>query len=445
MPAQANGLLNFSASPNEELAVDIYGYYVAPGTPVGPTAQAIGGNGEVTSSSALHASVQAASHPVTQSVQDGNKGQIYLDASVAPFTATGVLMTTPNSSYPWIVARAGTANAASGLCLFNSANTQLLNARSDGAVQLLNGAFLDGRTDYFGSSGSYFGYVAVPTNIVHDVTLVVPRDAAGGATTRVVFYNAQTDGEYEGPNITKYRAVTDAWDRQMHINFDSQIGFHFPTGQAYHFRAFSSREGKDTFWVRPATNATTGNYWETDTRADMYVSGNVGIGTPTPNPSYKLDVVGNVHATGSITADVSIRATFQDVAEWVPSSEQMLPGTVVVVSESAGNTVAPSRSAYDTRVAGVVSAAPGVLLGVESPSKAKIATTGRVKVRVDASKGAIHLGDLLVTSDKPGLAMKSEPLNLGGVKIHRPGTLIGKALEPLPSGQGEILVLLSLQ
>ena len=43
------------------------------------------------------------------------------------------------------------------------------------------------------------------------------------------------------------------------------------------------------------------------------------------------------------------------------------------------------------------------------------------------------------------MAMKSEPLDLGGAKIHRPGTLIGKALEPLAKGTGEILVLLSLQ
>ena len=46
---------------------------------------------------------------------------------------------------------------------------------------------------------------------------------------------------------------------------------------------------------------------------------------------------------------------------------------------------------------------------------------------------------------------KSEPLDLGGVPIHRPGTLIGKALDPLKEGEGEgegegeILVLLSLQ
>jgi hypothetical protein len=29
--------------------------------------------------------------------------------------------------------------------------------------------------------------------------------------------------------------------------------------------------------------------------------------------------------------------------------------------------------------------------------------------------------------------------------MHRPGTLVGKALEPLTEGQGEILVLLTLQ
>ncbi|MGH9422328.1 MAG: hypothetical protein ACRD3J_20285, partial [Thermoanaerobaculia bacterium] len=120
-------------------------------------------------------------------------------------------------------------------------------------------------------------------------------------------------------------------------------------------------------------------------------------------------------------------------------------GTVVVISNDTNNTVTASTRAYDTGVAGVVSLTPGLLLGVASDSKAKIATTGRVKVRVDASKEPIQKGDLLVTSDRPGMAMKSEPLDLGGIKIHRPGTLIGKALEPLDRGEGEILVLLSLQ
>jgi hypothetical protein len=66
-------------------------------------------------------------------------------------------------------------------------------------------------------------------------------------------------------------------------------------------------------------------------------------------------------------------------------------------------------------------------------------------VQVDASISPSHIGDLLVTSDVPGMAMKSEPIMIGGRQIHGPGTLIGKALEPLEKGKGEILVLLSLQ
>jgi hypothetical protein len=66
-------------------------------------------------------------------------------------------------------------------------------------------------------------------------------------------------------------------------------------------------------------------------------------------------------------------------------------------------------------------------------------------VKVDATSAPIGVGDLLVTSDVAGTAMRSVPVIVGGVSIHRPGTIIGKALEPLQSGTGEILVLLSLQ
>ena len=74
-----------------------------------------------------------------------------------------------------------------------------------------------------------------------------------------------------------------------------------------------------------------------------------------------------------------------------------------------------------------------------------VATTGRVKEKVDATNGPIQIGELLVTSDRKGFAMKSVPVDIGGIRMHRPGTLIGKALEPLAHGTGEILVLLSLQ
>jgi len=166
-------------------------------------------------------------------------------------------------------------------------------------------------------------------------------------------------------------------------------------------------------------------------------SGNVGIGTN--SPSTKLDVNGDVTVSGNISAK------YQDLAEWVPAEHAMKSGTVVVLDSKKHNFVIPSSRSYDTRVAGVVSINPGIVLGVAGIDKVKIATTGRVKVRVDAAQDPIEVGDLLVTSDREGMAKKSRPLDFGGIEIHRPGTLIGKALEPLPSGDGEILVLLSLQ
>ena len=166
-------------------------------------------------------------------------------------------------------------------------------------------------------------------------------------------------------------------------------------------------------------------------------AGNIGIGTAAP--------VSALHVVGDITVTGNINAKYQDVAEWVPTLYAMPAGTVVVLDIEHNNHVTTTTSPYDTRVAGVISAQPGISLGEAGEGKALVATTGRVKVKVDATRGAIRVGDLLVTSETPGVAMRSQPLELGGVPIHRPGTLIGKALEPLDKGTGEILVLLSLQ
>jgi hypothetical protein len=184
--------------------------------------------------------------------------------------------------------------------------------------------------------------------------------------------------------------------------------------------------------------------YKLDVSGDTHLNGNVGMGASATTTN-RLEVAGNVNIVGNVTASRVIGATYQDVAEWVPASEEMAAGTVVVINPRARNGVMPSNHGYDTSVAGVVSAQPGVVLGVADKSKAMIATTGRVKVRVDASRAPIHAGDLLVTGDRAGVAMKSVPVDLGGIRMHRPGTLIGKALEPLDKGEGEILVLLSLQ
>ena len=177
-------------------------------------------------------------------------------------------------------------------------------------------------------------------------------------------------------------------------------------------------------------------------RVRVTSAGNVGIGTSAP--AQRLHVVGNVRVDGELTG-TNVKAQYQDLAEWVPSNVDLEPGTVVILDRAVGNGVMASSGAYDTTVAGVVSAKPGIILGEEGASKEQIATTGRVRVKVDASAGPIQVGDLLVTSSRTGRAMKSSPVDVGGIAMHRPGTIIGKALEPLQSGEGEILVLLSMQ
>ena len=182
----------------------------------------------------------------------------------------------------------------------------------------------------------------------------------------------------------------------------------------------------------------------------MPSTGNVGIATTAPTEklevtgNLKLSGTGNITAAGTIEGNV-IKAKYQDVAEWVDSSQELAAGTVVVLDVSKSNHVTASTKSYDSRIAGVISLQPGLALGEAREGRVLVATTGRVKVKVDASNGPIEIGDLLVTSDQEGIAMKSLPLDIGGVRIHRPGTLIGKALEPLAKGRGEILVLLSLQ
>jgi hypothetical protein len=199
-----------------------------------------------------------------------------------------------------------------------------------------------------------------------------------------------------------------------------------------------------------AANATNGNIrmytsgsGPGSERMRITQAGNVGIGIAAP--TVKLHVNGSIIATGSITGATVLGAVYQDLAEWVPASSDMAPGTVVVLNLEKRNEVMPSARSYDTAVAGVVSASPGIILGVGGDTKEQIATTGRVKVRVDARAASVRVGDLLVTSDIAGTAMRSTPMDVNGRQFHQPGTIIGKALEPLDDGVAEILVLLSMQ
>jgi hypothetical protein len=67
---------------------------------------------------------------------------------------------------------------------------------------------------------------------------------------------------------------------------------------------------------------------------------------------------------------------------------------------------------------------------------ARVALAGRVPVKVDAGQGGIRIGDLLMSSANPGHAMRAD----GTL-----GTIIGKALQPLETGQGVIMMQVMLR
>lgn len=133
-----------------------------------------------------------------------------------------------------------------------------------------------------------------------------------------------------------------------------------------------------------------------------------------------------------------------DVAAW--SGGAPLPGMVVSIDPERPGELSVSSSAYDRRVAGVISGAggvrPGMLMG-QSGSVADgahpVALTGRVYVYADAGTGAIEPGDLLTTSETPGHAMRVSDHGRAG------GAILGKAMTGLEDGRGLVLVLVSLQ
>jgi hypothetical protein len=131
--------------------------------------------------------------------------------------------------------------------------------------------------------------------------------------------------------------------------------------------------------------------------------------------------VGNIGTATSFFNTVFAKATsaqYADVAEHYLADTDYPVGTVLIIG--GNKEVTQSNMVGQTSIAGTVSENPGILMnrGLEGDHVVAVALLGRVPCRV---VGVINKGDLLMSSDFPGVACKLEN--------YTPGCVIGKALE----------------
>ncbi|MBM3254039.1 MAG: hypothetical protein FJZ16_07295 [Candidatus Omnitrophica bacterium] len=141
-----------------------------------------------------------------------------------------------------------------------------------------------------------------------------------------------------------------------------------------------------------------------------------------------------------------------DFAEFIKTGDiSTEAGDVVIIDPNNDESVIKTDMEYNSSVAGVISTNPsdcggflkdenGNLLSKEdmhSKGYRPLTLAGRVPCKVTTINGPIKRGDILVTSSKPGYAMKAEEDKL------KLGTIVGKALQNLENGDGKILILIN--
>ncbi len=203
--------------------------------------------------------------------------------------------------------------------------------------------------------------------------------------------------------------------------------------------------------IAQGTLAATNGSVTTTSAATLYIAGPpvAGSNMTITNP-YALQIAagnfvtaGNIFANSNNTSNigssstkfsnifgVTVNATYADLAEYYTTDAEYQPGTVLIFG--GDREVTQSTTDHDPAVAGVVSTNPAYVMNVDLQGGVAVALTGRVPCQV---VGSIKKGDLLVTSNIPGVATK--------MVTFVPGSIIGKALENYDSnvpGKIEVVV-----
>ena len=139
--------------------------------------------------------------------------------------------------------------------------------------------------------------------------------------------------------------------------------------------------------------------------------------------------VGNIGSSTVTFNTAFLKATtaqYADLAENYQADASYVPGTVIIFG--GVNEVTISNISHDTAVAGVVSTNPAYLMNskINAEYISAVALQGRVPCLV---RGPINKGDLVVTSDIPGIAQRMDK------KLYEPGCIIGKSLDAITANE----------
>lgn len=141
------------------------------------------------------------------------------------------------------------------------------------------------------------------------------------------------------------------------------------------------------------------------------------------------DFTAPITTTANITTSANFvgqatTAQYADLAERYLADGVYEAGHCVVFGGALE--ITESTVSHDTRVAGVISTQPAYLMNEAEPDGQPVALTGRVPCKV---KGPIAKGDLVVTSDTPGVAQKLDDAQ------YKPGCVIGKSLDNIDTDE----------
>jgi hypothetical protein len=188
--------------------------------------------------------------------------------------------------------------------------------------------------------------------------------------------------------------------------------------------------------------------------------------TYSPDDNYGLSTLDNCrakdyHTTGSMMQIVQNGgqeplepgdvAVFSGIA--APLGEEGSPVIQVAKATTVGSTAVAGVVQGWYNVA-VVTGTPDQLVqgGLEVTREGPVApgeylllvVQGPARVKASAVGGAIQPGDLLSSASRPGHAASSASLAVEGASAAQPGTILGKALEPLQNGDSLIYMYVTL-